>query len=325
MEGLIVLGVILVLLLLVFFNSLKIVQEYERGVVFRLGRLKGASGPGWFFIIPFGIDRYVKVDLRTLTMEVPTQETITRDNVSVRVNAVLYFRVFDPVKAIVNVIDFIRATMQISQTTLRSVIGQSELDDLLSRRDKINESLQHIIDEQTEPWGIKVTTVEIKDVELPQPMQRAMARQAEAERERRAKIISAEGELMASQKLAEAAHVMGQEKQAIQLRYLQTLSEISIEKNSTIVFPLPIELLSFFSDKSEKKATQSGAEIISKPSEPEPEKDTAPVAQLPEATTDEQEWPVPEEPEPEVEAEPAPVEKPANGSRSSRTKRTPRQ
>jgi regulator of protease activity HflC (stomatin/prohibitin superfamily) len=249
METPLILLVVLIVIISIFFSSLKIVQEYERGVVFRLGRLLGVKGPGWFFIIPFGIDRYVKVDLRTVTMEVPTQETITRDNVSVKVNAVLYFRVADPTKSVVNVIDFIRATLQISQTTLRSVIGQSDLDDLLSRRDKINESLQKIIDTQTEPWGIKVSSVEVKDVELPQSMQRAMARQAEAEREKRAKIISAEGELMASEKLAEAAHIMGQEKQTMQLRYLQTLSEISVEKNSTIIFPLPIELMNFLGSK----------------------------------------------------------------------------
>ncbi|NWJ46582.1 MAG: slipin family protein [Chloroflexi bacterium] len=249
METPLILLVILIVIISIFFSSLKIVQEYERGVIFRLGRLLGVKGPGWFFIIPFGIDRYVKVDLRTVTMEVPTQETITRDNVSVKVNAVLYFRVADPTKSVVNVIDFIRATLQISQTTLRSVIGQSDLDDLLSRRDKINESLQKIIDTQTEPWGIKVSSVEVKDVELPQSMQRAMARQAEAEREKRAKIISAEGELMASEKLAEAAHIMGQEKQTMQLRYLQTLSEISVEKNSTIIFPLPIELMNFLGSK----------------------------------------------------------------------------
>ncbi len=245
-SGLITLLVIGVLIIIIFFNSLKIVQEYERGVVFRLGRLVGPKGPGPFFIIPI-IDRVVRVDLRTLTLEVPTQETITRDNVSVRVNAVLYFKVNDPVKAVVNVMDFVRATLQIAQTTLRSVLGQAEMDELLGQRDKINENLQRIIDQQTEPWGIKVSTVEVKDVELPQNMQRAMARQAEAEREKRAKIINAEGELQASVKLAQAAKIIGSEKQGIQLRYLQTLSEISIEKNSTIIFPLPMDILSMFS------------------------------------------------------------------------------
>ncbi len=239
------LGVALVILIFILANSIKVVQEYERGVVFRLGRLIGAKGPGLFFIIPV-LDRIIKIDLRVVTLEIPTQEVITKDNVSVRVNAVLYFRVYDPAKAVVNVTDFIRATLQIAQTTLRSVLGQSELDELLSQRDKINETLQHIIDEQTEPWGIKVSTVEVKDVELPHTMQRAMARQAEAEREKRAKIIHAQGELQASESLAQAAHIMGSESQSIQLRYLQTLTEIAAEKNSTIVFPIPIDLISAF-------------------------------------------------------------------------------
>ncbi len=210
MEGtiLIWLAIFLLLVIIVATNSIKIVQEYERGVVFRLGRLVGPRGPGLFFIIPI-LDRIVKIDLRVITLEIPTQEIITRDNVSVRVNAVLYFKVYDPSKAVVNVTDFIRATLQIAQTTLRSVLGQSELDELLSKRDKINETLQHIIDEQTEPWGIKVIIVEVKDLELPQSMQRAMARQAEAEREKRAKIIHAQGELQASETLAQAAKVMG--------------------------------------------------------------------------------------------------------------------
>ncbi|NWJ98929.1 MAG: slipin family protein [Chloroflexi bacterium] len=242
-TGLIWIGAILLILIVGLFNSIKVVQEYERGVVFRLGRLVGAKGPGLFFIIPV-LDRVVKIDLRVVTLEIPTQEVITKDNVSVRVNAVLYFRVYDPAKAVINVTDFIRATLQIAQTTLRSVLGQSELDELLSLRDKINEILQRIIDKQTEPWGIKVSTVEVKDVELPQSMQRAMARQAEAEREKRAKIIHAEGELQASTSLAQAAHVMGTESQSMQLRYLQTLTEIAAEKNSTIIFPLPIDLLS---------------------------------------------------------------------------------
>jgi regulator of protease activity HflC (stomatin/prohibitin superfamily) len=244
-----------IILLFIAVNAPKIAQEYERGVVFFFGRLRGARGPGLFFIIPF-VERVVKVDLRTVTLEVPTQEAITKDNVTVRVNAVLYFRVYDPSKAVINITDFVRATLQISQTTLRSVLGQSELDEVLAQRDKINEQLQQIIDLQTEPWGIKVTTVEIKDVELPQTMQRAMARQAEAEREKRAKIIHAEGEFQASKTLANAASVIGQEKQALQLRYLQTLGEIATEKNSTIVFPLPIDLIKPFvqmADTAEEK------------------------------------------------------------------------
>ena len=221
--------------------SFKIVQEYERGVIFRLGRLAGPRGPGWFFIIPF-IDRMVRVDLRVVTLDVPTQEAITKDNVTVKVNAVVYFRVMDPASAIVKVEDFRRATWLISQTTLRSVLGQSVLDDLLANREVINQNLQRIIDEQTEPWGIKVTTVEVKDVELPQTMQRAMARQAEAEREKRAKIIHAEGEFAAAQQLSAAARVISESAGAMQLRYLQTLTEIASEKNSTVIFPVPLDI-----------------------------------------------------------------------------------
>jgi regulator of protease activity HflC (stomatin/prohibitin superfamily) len=247
MEDLISLLAFLVPVAVVLFSiagaAVKIVQEYERGVIFRLGRLVGARGPGLFFIIPFA-DRMVKVDLRVVTLDVPAQEVITRDNVTVRVNAVLYFRVFDPEKAVVAVTDYVRATHQISQTTLRSVLGQSELDELLSQREEINMRLQQIIDDQTEPWGIKVGIVEVKDLELPQSMQRAMARQAEAEREKRAKIIHASGEYEASKALAQAARIIGSEPATLQLRYLQTLTEIASERNSTIVFPLPIEMLS---------------------------------------------------------------------------------
>jgi regulator of protease activity HflC (stomatin/prohibitin superfamily) len=225
--------------------AIRIVQEYERGVIFRLGRLAGAKGPGLFFIIPF-IDKMVKVDLRTVTMDVPHQEVITRDNVTVRVNAVCYFRVLDPEAAVVKVLDYIRATSWIAQTTLRSVLGQSDLDTLLSEREAINARLQQIIDEQTEPWGVKVSVVEVKDVELPQTMQRAMARQAEAEREKRAKIIHAQGELQASQALMEAATIIASEPTTLQLRYLQTLTEISSEKNSTIIFPMPIDIFQGF-------------------------------------------------------------------------------
>ena len=223
-------------------TSLRIVKEYERGVIFRLGRVTGVKGPGLFWLIPL-VDQMRPVDLRVVTLDVPTQEAITKDNVTVKVNAVCYFRVLNPEAAVVNIANFLLATQQIAQTTLRSVLGQSELDELLSERDQINLQLQQIIDEQTEPWGVKVSVVEVKDVELPQSMQRAMARQAEAEREKRAKIIHAEGELEASQKLADAAGVMSTQAGALQLRYLQTLTEISAENSSTIVFPLPIELM----------------------------------------------------------------------------------
>lgn len=238
--------IVAVFLLLWFLRaSLRIVKEYERGVIFRLGRISGAKGPGLFWIIPV-VDEMQLVDLRVVTLDVPSQEAITKDNVTVKVNAVCYFRVFNPIDAVVNISNYLVATQQIAQTTLRSVLGQSELDELLSERDQINLQLQKIIDEQTEPWGIKVSVVEIKDVELPQTMQRAMARQAEAEREKRAKIIHAEGELQASQQLAAAARMMSTEQGALQLRYLQTLTEISAEHNSTIIFPLPIEMLSAF-------------------------------------------------------------------------------
>ena len=240
-----VIAIVVVFLLIVFFAAVKVVQEYERGVVFRLGRLVGPRGPGLILLVPF-IERMMKVDLRTVTMDIPAQEVITKDNVTVRVNAVAYFRVLDPDAAVVNVVDYIRATSQIAQTTLRSVLGQSTLDDLLTEREEINIRLQQIIDEQTEPWGIKVSVVEVKDVELPQSMQRAMARQAEAEREKRAKIIHAEGELQASQTLAEAADVISTNPVTIQLRYLQTLAEIGAENSTTIVFPLPIDLLAAF-------------------------------------------------------------------------------
>jgi len=248
----VVIGVIVLFILIIVPMSVKIVQEYERGVIFRLGRLVGARGPGLFLIIPF-IDRMVKVDLRVVTMDVPSQEVITRDNVTVRVNAVVYFRVVDPESSVVKVLDHIRATSQISQTTLRNVLGQSELDELLTQREKLNQALQHIIDEQTDPWGVKVSTVEIKEVELAEEMKRSMAAQAEAERERRAKIIHAEGELQASEKLAQAAAIIGREPAAIQLRFLSTLSEIASEKNSTILFPIPIEFLRAFGTTKEDK------------------------------------------------------------------------
>lgn len=243
-------GVALLFFAFLLITAIRIVQEYERGVIFRLGRLRGAKGPGFILLIPF-IDRMVKVDLRVVTMDVPSQEAITKDNVTLKVNAVVYFKVFTPQDAVVQIEDYRRATSQIAQTTLRNVIGQSELDDLLANREKINNQLQQIIDEQTEPWGIKVTLVEVKDVELPPTMQRAMARQAEAEREKRAKIIHAAGEFEASKQLAEAAQVINSQESALQLRYLQTLTEIAVEKNSTILFPVPIDLFKGLLDKKE--------------------------------------------------------------------------
>jgi regulator of protease activity HflC (stomatin/prohibitin superfamily) len=255
-------AVILFVVLMVALSAIKIVPEYERGVVFRLGRLVGSRGPGLFFLIPV-VERMVRIDQRVITMDVPPQEVITLDNVTIKVNAVLYFMVIDPQLAVVRVMDFIRATMQIAQTTLRSVVGQVELDELLARREAINERLQKIIDEQTEPWGVKVTIVEIKDVELPQSMQRAMAKQAEAEREKRAKIIHASGEFEASKMLAEAASVISSEPVSLQLRYLQTLTEIAVEKNSTIVFPLPVDTLRVFLDTA--AGLQNGREPAAAP------------------------------------------------------------
>jgi len=239
---------LVILGLFILANMIRILREYERGVIFRLGRLIGAKGPGLILLIPI-VDRLVRVSLRVVTMDVPAQDVITRDNVSVKVNAVIYFRVMDANKAIVAVEDFLYATSMISQTTLRSVLGQVELDDLLTNREKINQQLQHIIDEQTEPWGIKVSVVEVKNVDLPENMQRAIARQAEAERERRAKVIHAEGEYQASEKLAAAAEIIGKTPVGIQLRFLSTLSEVATEKNSTIVFPVPIDLFAPFMEK----------------------------------------------------------------------------
>jgi regulator of protease activity HflC (stomatin/prohibitin superfamily) len=240
-----------VLVLVVFFlvSAIKILNEYERGVIFRLGRVLGApKGPGLIILIPV-IDRMVKVSLRTVVLDIPPQDVITKDNVSIKVNAVVYFRVIEPMRAIIDVENYLYATSQLSQTTLRSVLGQAELDDLLSHREKINERLQEILDTHTESWGIKVSNVEVKNVDLPQEMQRAIARQAEAERERRAKIIGAEGEYQAATKLSEASDILSRNPMALQLRYLQTLIEISTEKNSTIVFPIPIDLIKTFMDK----------------------------------------------------------------------------
>jgi regulator of protease activity HflC (stomatin/prohibitin superfamily) len=242
MEGLIVIGVIVFLILILLFAAIRIVQEYERGVIFRLGRvLPGAKGPGLFFIIPF-IDRMVKVNLQTVTMNVPPQDIITRDNVTVRVDAVIYFNVVDPVRAVVEIQNYLLGTSQIAQTTLRSILGKADLDDLLAKREDLNDQLQSVIDELTEPWGVKVTLVEIKDVDLPDTMQRAMARQAEAERVRRAKVINAEGEFQASEKLSQAAEVIARHPIAYQLRLLQTMTEVAAEKNSTLVLPIPVEL-----------------------------------------------------------------------------------
>jgi regulator of protease activity HflC (stomatin/prohibitin superfamily) len=237
--------VAIVFVLFVLSSALKILREYERGVVFRLGRLIGAKGPGIIFLIPF-VDKMVKVSLRTIAMDVPPQDVITRDNVSIKVNAVIFFRVIDPRQAVVQVEDFLYATSQIAQTTLRSVLGQVELDELLASRDKINEQLQRIIDEQTDPWGVKVSNVEVKHVDLPQDMQRAMSKQAEAERERRAKVINAEGEAQAAEKLAQAANVLSGTPIAIQLRFLQTMREVASERNTTTFFPVPIDLFSPF-------------------------------------------------------------------------------
>jgi regulator of protease activity HflC (stomatin/prohibitin superfamily) len=245
---------VLVILLLVLFAAVKIAREYERGVIFRLGRLlPHPKGPGIFLLIPV-VDRMVRVDLRTVTLNVPPQEVITKDNVPVRVNAVAYFRIVEPNAAIVQVENYMAATSQISQTTLRSILGQHVLDELLSERDKLNSMLQEQIDDQTSPWGIKVSIVEVKDVEIPAGMQRAMARQAEAERERRAKVISAEGEFQASERLKDAAAVMSQEPITVQLRYLQTLLEIGASNNSTIIFPIPIDLLTALSNAAGRDA-----------------------------------------------------------------------
>ncbi len=246
--------VVIFFAIIILASAIRVLREYERGVIFRLGRLVGRGGvrgPGLILLIPV-IDRMVKVSLRTVVMDVPPQDIITQDNVSIKVNAVVYFRVIEPQKAIVEVENFLMATSQLSQTTLRSVLGQSELDDLLSQRDKINHKLQQIIDANTEPWGVKVSNVEVKQIDLPQEMQRAMAKQAEAERERRSKVIAAEGEFQAAQKLSEAAKILSDQPSALTLRYLQTLREIATEKNSTTIFPVPIELLKPFLGGKEK-------------------------------------------------------------------------
>jgi regulator of protease activity HflC (stomatin/prohibitin superfamily) len=238
----------LIIVIVIIISGIKILKEYERAVVFRLGRMVGARGPGITYIIP-GIEKMVKMDLRTVTMDIPPQDVITRDNVSVKVNAVLYFRVLEPNRAVVEVENYLFATSQLAQVTLRSVCGQAELDELLAERERINTRIQEILDQQTDPWGIKVVLVELKHIDLPQEMQRAMAKQAEAERERRAKVIHAEGEFQASQKLADAAEVIGKQPMALQLRFLQSLVEVASEKNSTTIFPVPIDLLAPFIKK----------------------------------------------------------------------------
>jgi regulator of protease activity HflC (stomatin/prohibitin superfamily) len=258
-----IIAVVALLIVILLAASIRILREYERGVIFRLGRLIAQKGPGLILLIPI-VDQMVRVDLRTITLNVPPQEVITKDNVTVRVNAVAYFRVIDPNKAVTEVENFLLATSQIAQTTLRSVLGKAELDSLLAERERLNVELQRIIDEQTEPWGVKVTTVEVKDVELPTDMQRAIARQAEAERERRAKIIAADGEFQAAEKLSDAANIISVNPATLQLRYLQTLVEIGVNQSSTIIFPLPLDLL--------KPLVERGAE----PSVPPPEHPTQP-------------------------------------------------
>ena len=246
--GLVGYAVVIALIVMIVSSAVRILLEYERGVVFRLGRFAGVKGPGLRFIIPV-IDKMVKIPLRTVVMDVPPQDIITKDNVSLKVNAVIYFRVLEPEKALIEVENYLYATSQLAQTTLRSVLGQSELDELLAHRDKINQELQQILDRQTDSWGVKVSNVEVKHIDLPPEMQRAMARQAEAERERRSKVIHAAGEFEAAQKLSEAAKIISSEDGALQLRFLQTLTEVATEKNSTIIFPVPIDLISPFIDK----------------------------------------------------------------------------
>lgn len=247
------LSVVIAFVLFLLMSAIRILKEYERGVIFRLGRLRGggAKGPGLILLIPV-VDKMQKVDLRVITQDVPPQDVITKDNVTVKVNAVVYFRVFDPDRAIVEVEDYLYATRQLAQTTLRSVVGEAELDELLAERERLNDRIQGILDEGTDPWGIKVAKVEVKDVDLPQEMQRAMARQAEAERERRAKVITAEGEYQAAERMAQAAGIIGRYPEALQLRYLQTLVEIAAENNSTTVFPIPLDMLKAFTGRDEE-------------------------------------------------------------------------
>ncbi len=280
--ALIIVALVVIILLMLIFSAIRVVQQYERGVIFVLGKLTGAKGPGIFLVPPF-ITRMIKVDLRVVTLTVPPQEVISRDNVTIKVTAVVYFYVVDPVAAVVNVMNYMQATTQIGQTTLRNVLGQSELDELLSQRNKINRELQAIIDEHTERWGVKVTAVEIKDVELPASMQRAMAKQAEAEREKRAKIIHAQGELQASAQLAQAAEVIGSQPATLQLRYLQTLTEIAVEKNSTIIFPLPIDLVEPLLGIMKRRAGADASSVNGYEGRPAPTTDgyEVPVSSIP--------------------------------------------
>ncbi len=258
MEGaVLLLAIVAGIFVMVVPATVRIIQQYETGVVFRLGKFLGVKAAGLRFIIPY-IDNLRKIDTRIITLDVPTQEAITKDNVTLKVNAVVYFRVVQPERAVIEVLDYMRATSQIAQTTLRSVLGQSDLDELLAQREQINQRLQQIIDEQTEPWGVKVSTVELKDVELPQGMQRAMARQAEAERDKRAKIIHAEGEYQAAERLSEAGKVLASQPASLQLRYLQTLTEISTERSSTIVFPIPIDILGPFLERTSRGGNGTG-------------------------------------------------------------------
>ncbi|GBE53993.1 MAG TPA: slipin family protein [Euryarchaeota archaeon] len=252
LDGISIIIPVVLIVIAIVVSGVKVVSEYERGVIYRMGRYVGVKGPGMFYIIPM-VDRMFKLDLRTITMDVPSQDVITRDNVPVRVNAVIYFRTIDPGKAINEVENYLAATSMIAQTTLRSVVGEAELDELLSEREKLNERLQKIIDTQTDPWGIKVTAVEIKDVEIPQDMQRAMAAQAEAERERRAKIISAQGEYQAAEKLSQAAEIMSEHPASLQLRFLQTVTEAASEKSSIFVLPIPIDIIQGFMNMNQKK------------------------------------------------------------------------
>src|SRR5215213_5005597 len=280
MAALIILAVLLFFFVLFLVSAIKVAREYERGIVFRLGRLlPEPKGPGLFLLIPI-VDRMVKVDLRTITLNIPPQEVITKDNVPVRVNAVAYFRIVDPKAAIVQIENFMVATSQISQTTLRSVLGQHQLDELLSEREKINTILQEIIDEQTAPWGIKVSIVEVKDVEIPQGMQRAMARQAEAERERRAKVIAAEGEFQASERLKDAALVIEEHPIALQLRYLQTLLELGSSQSTTIVFPAPIDILNTFLSRGARSDGGASGVAPEAPARPVPPSQTPPPGQI---------------------------------------------
>ncbi|HSK21081.1 MAG TPA: slipin family protein [Longimicrobiales bacterium] len=269
------LGIAAVAAVSVIASSLRVLREYERGVVFRLGRLTRARGPGLIFLLPLGLERMVKVPLRIVAMDIPPQDVITRDNVSIKVNAVVYFRVADPEKATIIIEDYLFATSQLAQTTLRSVVGHAELDQLLAERDHLNDMIRRIIDEGTDPWGIDVTAVEIKDIDLPHEMQRAMARQAEAERERRAKVIAAEGELQASEKLTEAARVLQQQPAALQLRYLQTVAEIATENNSTTLFPIPIDLFRPFIERAAGAAGSGSADAARQPALPLPRIDAA--------------------------------------------------